>query len=201
MSIAFEKIPADFRASHHLAGVDEVGRGPLAGPVVAAAVILPAGFDETGLADSKTLSSAQREAMAERLLKTAFIGLAFVPAQIIDAINIRQASLLAMRRAVAALPVLPDGVLVDGRDVPPGLPCKAAAFIKGDGRFAVIAAASILAKCARDRMMMQAECYFPGYGLARHMGYPTAQHRQALQEKGISALHRLSFGPCRPASS
>jgi len=201
MPSSFEAPPLPFRTFRTLAGVDEVGRGPLAGSVVAAAVILPAGFDETGLADSKTLSAAKREKLADRLMREAQIGLASVPALVIDSINIRQASLLAMRRAVAALPHAPDAVLVDGRDVPPGLPCPAAAFIKGDGRFAAIAAASIIAKVARDRMMTKAEDFFPGYGFSQHMGYPTKTHRHQIEKQGLSPLHRRSFGSCRAPSS
>lgn len=185
------------RGFFRLAGVDEVGRGPLAGPVVAAAVILPRGFDSSGIADSKTLSAARRVALAGRITRHALVGIAFVPAPVIDALNIHQATLLAMRRAVMALPVLPDAVLCDGRFVPPGLSCPGEAVIKGDAKVTAIAAASIVAKVARDRMMEMAAARFPGYGFARNAGYPAPMHRAALREIGLCPLHRLSYAPCR----
>lgn len=182
---------------HRLAGVDEVGRGPLAGPVVACAVILPEGFDCDGIADSKAMTPKQRRVQAARLLEAAAIGLAFLPAPQIDALNIHRASLEAMRRAIAALPLPPDFVLADGRHVPPGLPCPAEAIVKGDSRVAAIAAASIIAKVMRDEMMEAAEARYPGYGFARSAGYPTPAHRAALPRLGLTPLHRLSFAPCR----
>lgn len=185
------------RGMIHLAGVDEVGRGPLAGPVVAAAVILPRGFDPHGIADSKTLSATRRASLAERITRHALIGIAFVPAPVIDIRNIHQATLLAMRRAVMALPILPDAVLCDGRFVPPGLPCPGEAIIKGDRKVLAIAAASIVAKVARDAMMEAAEKHFPGYGFARNAGYPAPVHRAALWTIGLCPLHRLSYAPCR----
>lgn len=197
MTTIWPPLPARAAGSLRLAGVDEVGRGPLAGPVVAAAVILPPGFPVGDLADSKMLRPARREALAALLKECALIGLCALPARMVDQLNIRQATLLAMRRAVAALPVTPDFALIDGKDVPPGLPCPAEALVKGDQRVAAIAAASILAKVMRDAMMGEADRLFPGYGFAAHKGYPAPIHRAALSAKGLTPLHRLSYAPCR----
>lgn len=186
-------------ARGRIAGVDEAGRGPLAGPVVAAAVILPADFDLTDIADSKTLSAERRARAAARLATSAEIGLAIVPASVIDRINIHAATLLAMRRAVLALPGMPDEALLDGRFVPPALPCPARAVVKGDALVAAIGAASIIAKVTRDAIMREAERHFPGYGFAKDAGYPTPAHRAALARLGPSPLHRMSFGPLRRA--
>ncbi|MCA1953507.1 MAG: ribonuclease HII [Hyphomicrobiales bacterium] len=183
-----------------IAGIDEVGRGPLAGPVVAAAVILPRDFDRTGLADSKSLTPARRRVLAQRILHGAQTGLAFVPAAEIDRCNIHAATLLAMRRALACLAAPPDRALIDGRFVPEDLPCPAEALVGGDAREPAIAAASIIAKVARDRMMAEAARRFPGYGFEDHAGYPTPAHRAALRRLGPCPIHRLSFGPCRAAS-
>jgi ribonuclease HII len=180
-----------------IAGVDEVGRGPLAGPVVAAAVILPEGFDGAGITDSKALPPMRRSALAERIKREALVGLAYVPAPAIDALNIHQATLLAMRRAIAALPVQPDAVLCDGKFVPKGLPCPGEAVIKGDSRVLAIAAASIVAKVARDQLMKTAETHFSGYDFTKNAGYPTPVHKAALLKIGLCPLHRLSFAPCR----
>lgn len=180
-----------------LAGVDEVGRGPLAGPVVAAAVILPPGFDADGITDSKKLSAKRRAAMAQRILAQAQVGLAYVPAPQIDALNIHHATLLAMQRAIAALPQQPDAVLVDGKFVPPGLKIPGLAVVKGDLRVTAIAAASIVAKEARDALMHEAEKRFPGYGLGPSAGYPTPLHKAALPRLGLTPLHRLSYAPCK----
>lgn len=212
--VVFPPLPAGFERFSRLAGVDEVGRGPLAGPVVAAAVILPPGFLPEGLNDSKKLSAAKRDTLADLILRNAQVGLAYIPAPWIDRINIRQASLLAMTRAVHALPVEPDAILIDGRDVPKGLSYEAdlasdsvfdlaqkrfpaKAIIKGDATVAAIAAASIVAKVARDRMMAEAARHYPGYGFEKHAGYPTQAHRDALTIIGLSPLHRRSFGPCK----
>jgi ribonuclease HII len=181
-----------------IAGVDEVGRGPLAGPVVAAAVILPAGFDASEIRDSKTLNASRRARLAEHVIRHAEVGLAYVPAPAIDRLNIHNATLLAMRQAILALPTIPDNVLCDGRFVPPGLPSSGKVIIRGDSLVAAIAAASIVAKVARDRMMEAAEKRFPGYGFAAHAGYPTRHHLAALERLGPCPLHRMSFGPCRP---
>ena len=179
-----------------VAGVDEAGRGPLAGPVVAAAVILDPDRIPQGLADSKLLTPARRESLFSEILATAQIGVGSVCAARIDAINIRQATLLAMRRAVAALPVAPVRVLVDGND-PPVLPCACEAIVKGDGRVLSIAAASIVAKVMRDRAMTRLDKAFPGYGFAEHAGYGTPRHRAALASLGPCPEHRRSFGMLR----
>lgn len=180
-----------------LAGVDEVGRGPLAGPVVAAAVILPEGFDSAGITDSKALSASRREALATRITATALVGIAYVPAPVIDRFNIHDATLIAMRRAVLALPVLPDAVLCDGKFVPKDLPCPGEAVVKGDSKVTAIAAASIVAKVARDRLMESASNHFPGYFFEKNAGYPAPVHKAAITEIGLCPLHRLSFAPCR----
>jgi ribonuclease HII len=146
-----------------IAGVDEVGRGPLAGPVVAAAVILPDGFDAEGITDSKALSASRRKALVRRIVAGAEVGVAYVPAPAIDRLNIHGATLLAMRRAIEAMPAPPDAVLCDGKFVPKGLACPGEAVIKGDSKVLAIAAASIIAKVARDAMMEAAETHFPGY--------------------------------------
>lgn len=184
-----------------IAGVDEVGRGCLAGPVVAAAVVLRADDIPAGLADSKKLSKARREALFEVILaKAAAISLASCSPAQIDSLNIRQASLLAMRRAVSALSVTADHALIDGRDIPERLPCPATALIKGDDRSVSISAASIIAKVMRDRMMTKLDESFPQYGFVRHVGYGTQQHLAALLQFGPSKHHRLSFAPCKAAS-
>ncbi len=185
------------RGFRRLAGVDEVGRGPLAGPVVAAAVILPEGFDGREVTDSKALSPAKREMLAERILRSCEVGIASVPAPVIDRLNIHHATLLAMRRAIAALALAPEAVLCDGKFVPPGLACPGEAIIKGDSRVLAIAAASIVAKTVRDRMMEAAEIHFSGYNFKKNAGYPAPFHKAALLEIGLCPLHRLSYAPCR----
>ncbi|MBK7956050.1 MAG: ribonuclease HII [Candidatus Accumulibacter sp.] len=180
-------------------GVDEAGRGPLAGPVVAAAVILDPARPIAGLNDSKKLSARRREALAKEIRSKALAwAVAAASVEEIDRINILQASLLAMQRAVAALP---DGhglasgrVMVDGNRCPK-LPYPVEAVIGGDGRIAAIAAASILAKTVRDAGMVEMHAVYPQYGFDRHMGYPTAQHLQALREHGATPEHRRSFAP------
>ncbi len=181
-----------------VAGVDEVGRGPLAGAVVAAAVILDPARPIAGLADSKKLSEARREALAP-IIQECALAWALGRAEIdeIDTLNILQASLLAMRRAVLALQIAPEFALIDGNRCPELLPCPAEAVIKGDSRVAAISAASILAKVARDREMVVLDAQYPGYGLAQHKGYPSKAHLAALETLGISPLHRRSFGPVR----
>jgi len=178
-----------------IAGVDEVGRGPLAGPVVAAAVILPEGFDATGITDSKKLSASRREALSARLLREAQVGIAYVPAPEIDRLNIHGATLLAMARAIAALPQPPEAALVDGKFVPGGLDCPGLAVIGGDARVAAIGAASIVAKVARDAHMVALAQQFPGYGWEHNAGYPTSGHLAALARLGPTAEHRRSFRP------
>lgn len=180
-----------------LAGIDEVGRGPLAGPVVAAAVILDPARVPHGLDDSKKLSAALREELFGEIAESALaIGVASATAVEIDALNIRQATLLAMRRAVAALPVTPLKVLVDGND-PPVLSCPGEAIVQGDGLVASIAAASIVAKVTRDRMMARLCRRYPAYGFSTHVGYGTARHRTAIREHGPCPEHRYSFAPVK----
>ena len=180
-----------------LAGVDEAGRGPLAGPVVAAAVILDPSRPIEGLADSKKLSPGRRATLAERIRADALAwALGRAEVEEIDRINILQASLLAMSRAVAALGVAPARVQVDGNRCPV-LAWPVEAVVGGDGRVPAIGAASILAKVARDRELERLDREYPGYGLARHKGYPTAAHLEALGRLGVSAIHRRSFAPVR----
>ena len=179
-----------------IAGIDEAGRGPLAGPVVAAAVVLDPARVPQGLADSKALTAARREVLFEAILADADVGVASVCHATIDAINIRQASLLAMCRALAALPCRPDVALVDGND-PPDLPCAVQTIVKGDAHVASIAAASIVAKVMRDRLMRRLDALHPAYGFARNAGYSTARHLDALAREGPCAFHRRSFAPVR----
>jgi ribonuclease HII len=178
-----------------VAGVDEAGRGPLAGDVVAAAVILDAANPITGLGDSKKLSAGQRERLYPVIRERA-VAFAIARANVeeIDTLNILQASLLAMTRAVRALTVHPAFVYVDGNHCP-AWAWPSQAVVKGDSRIAAIAAASILAKVARDHDMAVLDREYPGYGLARHKGYPTAMHLEALRKLGPSPIHRRSFGP------
>ncbi len=184
----------------HVAGVDEVGMGPLAGPVVAAAVVFPAGRSVDGVADSKVLSAQARERLAEEVRRVALaIGISVVEPEEIDRVNIYQAGLRALRRAVEALaPVVPGFVLVDGREVP-GLSMPQSAYPKGDGFVASIAAASIVAKVHRDAIMRRLDEEYPLYGFARHMGYSTAIHMAAIRTHGPSPVHRRSFAPVREA--
>ncbi|WP_416798342.1 ribonuclease HII [Ciceribacter azotifigens] len=180
-----------------IAGTDEAGRGPLAGPVVAAAVILDPDNIPPGLNDSKKLTAAQRETLFETILSCATVSIASSCARHIDSRDIRKASLDAMRRAVAGL-ALPAGfVLTDGRDVPDGLSCRGKAVVKGDARSFSIAAASIVAKVTRDRMMARAASVFPHYGFEAHAGYGTEKHRMAIALHGPCLLHRMSFRPFR----
>jgi ribonuclease HII len=179
-----------------IAGLDEVGRGPLAGPVVSAAVVLDPENVPHGLADSKALTAARREALFTEILATSRVGIASVSHQEIDTINIRQASLLAMCRALAALPCKPDIAFVDGND-PPNLPCAAQAVIKGDSSIASIAAASIVAKVVRDRMMARLGQAYPAYGFASNAGYSTKAHLSAVANEGPCPYHRMSFSPLR----
>ncbi len=177
------------------AGVDEVGRGPLAGDVVAAAVILDPARPIAGLDDSKKLSEARREALAEQVKQDALCYcIARASVEEIDRLNILQASLLAMSRAVDGLGQRPELVLVDGNRLPKW-DYRAQAIVKGDSRVEAIAAASILAKVTRDREMVEFDSRFPQYGFAAHKGYPTKQHLTALREHGISSIHRRSYGP------
>lgn len=179
-----------------IAGVDEAGRGPLAGPVVAAAVILDPAHPILGLADSKILSATRREHLAAEIRTHALAwALGRAEATEIDQINILQASLRAMQRAVANLPIAPNQVLVDGKHCPAGLTCPCQAIVKGDATVQAISAASILAKVARDAELRELHNRYPAYGFAQHKGYPTAAHREALRRFGPCPEHRRSFTP------
>lgn len=182
---------------HLLAGVDEAGRGPLAGDVVAAAVILDSDRPIVGLDDSKKLSEKKREWLFDEIRQKArSFAVARANVEEIDRLNILQASLLAMQRAVQQLRLQPEFVLVDGNKKPAwDYPCDA--VVQGDSRVAAIAAASILAKVTRDREMLALDQYFPGYNFAAHKGYPTKLHMQALKRLGVSSIHRRSFAPVR----
>lgn len=179
-----------------VAGADEVGRGPWAGPVVAAAVILDPERVPHGLNDSKKLKAARREELYEIICATAQVSIAFAPPARIDATNIREATLWALARACEGLPRAPRLLLVDGRDVPK-VGCASRAIIGGDGLVASIAAASIVAKVTRDRLMVELGRAHPGYGFESHMGYGTAQHSAALENLGVCRHHRRSFAPIR----
>jgi len=181
----------------YCAGVDEVGRGPLAGAVYAAAVVLDPFVVIDGLRDSKALTANRREAL-DVLIRDRAVGWCIASASIeeIDEINILQASMLAMQRAVAGLDLAVDFVMVDGNRTP-SFPCPAEWLVKGDTKLDAIKAASIIAKVARDAEMLRLDELYPVYGFARHKGYPTAMHLEALREHGHSKVHRLSFAPCR----
>ena len=185
--------------AERVAGVDEVGRGPLAGAVVAAAVILDPNNPIPGLNDSKKLSAKRRDAL-NALIRERALDFCLGRAEVeeIDEINILEASLLAMQRAVAGLRISPDRALIDGNRLP-ALACPAEAVVGGDGLVDAIKAASIIAKVARDREMEALDVEYPGYGLARHKGYPTAAHIAALKQLGPSDIHRMSFAPCQRA--
>lgn len=185
------------QSSMYMAGVDEAGRGPLAGPVVAAAVILDPENPIEGLADSKKLSAKKRAAL-ELSIKEKSICWALGRAEIdeIEELNILHASMLAMKRAVELLDIIPEMVLIDGNRCP-DVKVKSHAIIKGDQRVEAISAASILAKESRDREMIQLDEEFPGYGFSVHKGYPTRAHIQALEDIGVSSVHRRSYGPVR----
>lgn len=184
-------------ASHLVAGVDEAGRGPLAGDVYAAAVILPPEFDLPGLNDSKKLSAKRRETLFIAIKNQAYAySVATASVAEIDSLNILRASLLAMRRAVDSLAVTPQLVLVDGNRLPPW-DYTAHAIVGGDAQEAAIAAASILAKVSRDAAMQMLHVQYPDYGLDKHKGYPTKLHLQRLRALGPAAIHRRSFGPVR----
>ena len=197
----------DFSFEHQyegiVCGVDEAGRGPWAGPVVAGAAILdPSRLPDDlrrDLDDSKKLKAAKREALLERLCESdgVRLGLGVASVEEIDSVNILQATFLAMRRAVEDLGVLPNFALIDGSKVPPGLPCDAAAIVKGDGLSLSIAAASIQAKVARDLMMVELDLEYPGYGWANNAGYGTKQHQEGLAVLGVTPHHRKSYAPVR----
>lgn len=177
-----------------VAGVDEVGRGPFAGPVTAAAVILDPDNIPDGLHDSKKLSEKRRELLFVEIMKTAQVSIASVSADIIDQINIRQATFRAMTMAVEGLPLRADHCLIDGNVVPPFLADRAQFIIKGDARSLSISAASIIAKVTRDRFMKEMAGTYPGYGFEKHSGYGVESHCKAIKELGPCAIHRMSFG-------
>jgi ribonuclease HII len=188
------------RGALRIAGVDEVGRGPMFGPVVAAAVILPRGsrLQDLGLNDSKKLSEKKRAELDTEIRAEAVAwAIAAVDVETIDRINIRRASLLAMHRAVQQLALTPDYLLIDGVDTIPAIdwPCRQQSVIQGDAASVSIAAASILAKVHRDRLLIELDSQFPGYGLAQHKGYSTAAHLEAIVRLGPTPLHRKSWSP------
>ena len=183
------------RGARVIAGVDEVGRGPLAGPVTAAAVILDASRIPDGLNDSKKLTAKRREALSAELEAVAHISVAHASVEEIDSLNILRASHLAMERAVEGLPVTPDYLLIDGNLIPRGLSIPSEAVVRGDARSVSIAAASIVAKLCRDRIMWDLAQHYPGYGWETNMGYPSKSHRLALENLGVTPHHRRSFKP------
>lgn len=193
----------DMRHEHALGGivcgVDEAGRGPLAGPVAVAAVVLPAGVTIDGLDDSKRLPARQRDNLFAEICAKAHVAVAFASSVRIDRLNIRGATLWAMREAVHSLPIAVDAALFDGRDVPPGLTCHGRAVVDGDALSQSIAAASIVAKVSRDRLMMRLHEIHPQYGFARHMGYGVPEHLDALRRHGPTIWHRRSFKPIAEA--
>jgi len=180
-----------------IAGVDEAGRGPLAGPVIAAAVILNDEHTIQGLGDSKKISEKKRNHLAREIKEKSLAwGIGRVEHGEIDEMNILNASMLAMQKAIHALGVVPQHVQVDGNRCPE-LTCSVEAIVKGDALISVIGAASILAKVTRDALMVEMEKYYPGYGFAKHKGYPTRQHIEALTRLGVCNIHRLSYAPVR----
>jgi ribonuclease HII len=186
---------ANARGFAAVAGVDEVGRGPLAGPVTAAAVILDPARIPEGLADSKALTAKRRDYLFDLILDCAQCSIAHASVKEIDNLNILRASHLAMERAVAGLTVAPDHCLIDGNLIPTGLKSRAEAIIKGDAKSLSIAAASIIAKVTRDRLMVDLAQQHPGYGWEINAGYPTKMHLTALLNLGVTAWHRRSFKP------
>ena len=183
------------RGALRVVGVDEVGRGPLAGPVTACAVRLDPDRVPQGLRDSKLLTAARREALFDEIMVVAEVSVAHASVEEIDALNILRASHLAMLRAVAALPQAPDHLLIDGNLLPRGLTVSAEAIVKGDARSLSIAAASVIAKVERDRIMVDLAQQHPGYGWDRNAGYPTKDHLAALANLGVTPHHRRSFRP------
>lgn len=181
-----------------VAGVDEAGRGPLAGPVCAAAVILDPSKPIEGLNDSKKLSAKKREALAPLIKERALAwAVAWGSVEEIDRLNILQATMLAMTRALEGLKVRPELILIDGNRTPKGLPAPASAVVKGDAKVAAISAASILAKTERDRLMTELDRTYPGYGFAQHAGYGTAAHVAAIEKLGVTPWHRRTFEPIK----
>ena len=191
------------RLRHHpgVAGLDEAGRGPLAGPVVAAAVILPKGFDLEGLDDSKKLTALKREELAIRIKEKAAWAVSIVCHEEVDRLNILWASMEGMCRALDSLPIRPERALVDGNTMPPNprFPCRIETVIDGDAKYACIAAASIIAKTTRDELMRGYGSVYPGYGFESHFGYAAPEHREALRRLGPCPIHRRSFYPVQEA--
>lgn len=187
------------RGFKHIAGIDEAGRGPLAGPVVAATVVLDPDDLPEGLDDSKRLKAAKREALYEVILaKAVSVSVASLSARSIDLSDIRKAALEAMRRSFLGLTLSPDHALIDGRDVPAGLSCPGSALVKGDQRSISIAAASIVAKVTRDRMMARSGAVHASYGFEVHAGYGTPKHRAAIEAIGpVAGIHRYTFAPIK----
>lgn len=185
----------EMRLGPDVAGLDEAGRGPWAGPLLAAAVILDPARIPEGIDDSKRLGPARRARLLEAILATAAVGIGRASVEEIDAMNVSQATSLAMRRAVANLPRRPRLALVDGNRVPPGLPCPARAIVGGDARSLSVAAASIVAKVMRDRIMAELARECPGYGWERNAGYGVPAHAEALRRLGVTLHHRRSFRP------
>jgi len=185
------------RGKQFIAGVDEAGRGPLAGPVVAAAVILDPGNIPDGLNDSKKLTEKKRETLFDQILLQAHVSWTSLSAATIDEINIREAALLAMTKSIQNLAVKADHALIDGRDIPTKLIGIGEALVKGDARSVSIAAASIIAKVVRDRMMIEVDQLYPRYGFAGHKGYGSKKHRDAIAAHGPCAIHRRSFSPIK----
>ncbi len=197
MSVPTDELEQALRSRGHIriAGVDEVGRGPLAGPVVAAAVVLNLDIVPDGLNDSKKLTAKRRAKLEDLIRETADVAIAEATVEEIDELNILRASHLAMERAVAALNPSPDYLLIDGNMIPKHLKQPSQAVIKGDARSVSIAAASIVAKSWRDRLMVDLAQQHPGYGWETNAGYPSKQHREALQNLGVTPHHRRSFKP------
>ena len=194
------ELAAQARGARIVAGVDEAGRGPLAGPVVVSAVVLNPNNIPAGLNDSKKLTEEQREALFELIVVSgAIVSVVVAPPAIIASRNIRGATLWAMSQAVRGLSVAADRALIDGRDIPPGLPCEGIALIGGDGRSVSIAAASIVAKVTRDRMCRIMDCDAPHFGFSAHKGYGTPQHLRALTDHGPCRHHRADFAPVAEA--
>lgn len=188
----------DFELPHRteypgLCGIDEAGRGPLCGPVVAGAVVLPDGFDVSGLNDSKKLSEAKREKLYEEITASCLWGMGIATPEEIDAYNILNATYLAMCRAVESLQKQPSFALVDGNRIPKGLTVPALAVVKGDAKCPSISAASVIAKVSRDRMMKELALQYPQYELEKHKGYPTKEHYRKILEYGIAPIYRRSF--------
>lgn len=187
-----------FPVQQYLAGIDEAGRGPLAGPLVVAAVILKRNLQISGLNDSKKLTESHRNELYHLIIAGALdYSLEIVPPSVIDDLNILQATLQGMKQAAANLRQIPDLCLIDGDRIPADMPCNCQCFIKGDARFASIAAASILAKVTRDRIMLQYHQEYPVYGFDKNKGYPTPEHLDAIKKHGICVIHRKSYAPVR----